>query len=893
VDIILAIALVVALFAGSMAVWRGSFRAKPEEPPTLASLLEREVDAELAAHTQTFRRPHFMQTMVYFVASAIILVSFIVSFLSNGLTLLSLLLGVAEVLLILTHGTPLLINITRTLTISPEGVESRDVFGRRSIDWWEVQHLLVADDLSRFRAEGVRSKFTADTSAFAADTRITIYRTLRAHLAGRQLELETWPQGARLLRFVKANGLSLGIFAAVMIATALAGSQLLPEGNVLGLRCAYASGYLREKYDLPDRNGCVVMRVNQGTGAHRAGLREGDLIVGVEGVPITSGPQFTTYWESLEKRTQKFTVIRPGETDEVELKVTLGGHGRLPDYDPEDPYFFYLRARGAEDSSQAILDFTTAIELDPEFDLAYVYRGALYTEANVPDMAIADFNKALELDPTLTEAYRERAWYDVFTLDYEAAADDSESAIELDRCEGGFETYNYDCHMNHLTLALAYGERGDSDSLRRGVEEAERAAAFYPERPRSYYLAAYYLASLEEFGRAQDYAATYLTNAEEFGEPGNLIDWAQRLLSGNAVPDSDGGPAAAEELQPSALFIDCCLGDGAEPVGEPVFTHVTFAAEREVDAPQGVLYLTPDRSHVWAYFEFDNAANVQNVYWEWRQNSLSRSSGFEPWLPGFNKGRAWIRLENYYPNEMTENSLLLRFDDGEDLVTNFYLRDDPYVGAVAFSADAQGEQPLLFYAGEQPQVYFRFEYIGPELEHGLAYFVEKDGAQLAAGTVPVAGSGTQIVPIMLPPTVTPGIIDVRLYLDAKLMRSGALALTTPEIAASPPFDSFKIGLEPDGNGGLLKVTRDLSRNTPEFYYFVGPFHMEPSSTLSVRWLINGVPLGGGPETVSGSQNGNTILNFVPGHDGFLAAGEYSVVVSLDTQPVYADVVVVR
>jgi hypothetical protein len=441
-------------------------------------------------------------------------------------------------------------------------------------------------------------------------------------------------------------------------------------------------------------------------------------------------------------------------------------------------------------------------------------------------------------------------------------------------------------------LSLAYGERGDPESLLRGVEEAEKAAAFYPERPRSYYLAAYYLASLEDFGRAQEYATIYLRNAEELGEPGNLVDWAQRLLSGNVVPDEGADPASAGKLEPSALFVDCCFAGDIDPEGDPVVAIVLFADERESDAPQGVRYLTPDRNHLWAYFEFDNAANAQSIYWEWQQNSLSRSTGFEPW-PGANKGRAWIRLEKFLPDETTENTLLLRFDDEEPVTTNVYLRTDPYIGAVSFSVDQAGRQPLLIYSGDPGQLFAHFDYVGEPLEHGLEFYVEKDGAQIAAGTIDVRGSGPLAVPIALPPTVTPGVIDVRLFLDGKLVRNGALALTTPAIAASPPFDRFVIGLEPDGNGNLSKPTRDLSRNTPEFYYFIGPFHMPPASTLSIRWLINGVPLGGGPQIVSAGDNGATMLNFVPGNDGFLEPGEYEVVISLDTQPVYADVVVVR
>jgi hypothetical protein len=138
----------------------------------------------------------------------------------------------------------------------------------------------------------------------------------------------------------------------------------------------------------------------------------------------------------------------------------------------------------------------------------------------------------------------------------------------------------------------------------------------------------------------------------------------------------------------------------------------------------------------------------------------------------------------------------------------------------------------------------------------------------------------------------PGVIDVRISLSVagKLVRKGALAITTREIASAPPFETFLIGLELDGKGGLLKITRDLSRNTPEFYYYLGPLRLEPASTLSILWYINGVPFG--PEMVPASSGWDAILNIVPGNNG-LEPGEYQVLISLDSQPVYAAVVVVR
>jgi tetratricopeptide (TPR) repeat protein len=60
--------------------------------------------------------------------------------------------------------------------------------------------------------------------------------------------------------------------------------------------------------------------------------------------------------------------------------------------------------------AHAITDFDRAIELDPQYHVAYYYRGLAYCNQGDYDRAIADFDKAVELDPQDAEAYAERGF---------------------------------------------------------------------------------------------------------------------------------------------------------------------------------------------------------------------------------------------------------------------------------------------------------------------------------------------------------------------------------------------------------------------------------------------------------------------------------------------------
>ena len=67
------------------------------------------------------------------------------------------------------------------------------------------------------------------------------------------------------------------------------------------------------------------------------------------------------------------------------------------------------------DRVQAIIDFTSAIELDPEYITAYIARGYTYYEKGELDQAIADYTEVIRRSPEHAHAYdlRGRAYTDL------------------------------------------------------------------------------------------------------------------------------------------------------------------------------------------------------------------------------------------------------------------------------------------------------------------------------------------------------------------------------------------------------------------------------------------------------------------------------------------------
>jgi len=102
-----------------------------------------------------------------------------------------------------------------------------------------------------------------------------------------------------------------------------AGQSIVTHGAFIGVEITSMTPALQQQYKFKVSEGAVVMSVIAGTGAAKAGVKQGDVIVGVNGQRITSSQDITSVLSSL----------RPGDTITLQLvrgtkhfslKVTLG-----------------------------------------------------------------------------------------------------------------------------------------------------------------------------------------------------------------------------------------------------------------------------------------------------------------------------------------------------------------------------------------------------------------------------------------------------------------------------------------------------------------------------------------------------------------------------------------
>jgi S1-C subfamily serine protease len=92
---------------------------------------------------------------------------------------------------------------------------------------------------------------------------------------------------------VSRSGSNEGVGFAVAVRQAIVSSdQLIEQGFVryplLGISGSDINAQVAEAFGLPNRRGAVVESVEQGSGADRGGLRVGDVIVAVDGLPLRS-----------------------------------------------------------------------------------------------------------------------------------------------------------------------------------------------------------------------------------------------------------------------------------------------------------------------------------------------------------------------------------------------------------------------------------------------------------------------------------------------------------------------------------------------------------------------------------------------------------------------------
>lgn len=191
-------------------------------------------------------------------------------------------------------------------------------------------------------------------------------------------------------------------------------------------------------------------------------------------------------------------------------------------------------------SSQAISEFTKAIEIDPEFARAYYNRGRFYYGSGQYSKAISDFNRTIELNPEYADAYFRRGGAYYLLGEYDQALSDYSKAIELN-------PKNAMAYVNRVSI---YRKLGRYDQA---VADLNKAIELNPDHnlELDYYI--YNYRGLSYFGLGQyEQAVSDYTKAIEL-DPKNAEAYYNRGISHRALrqyPQAISDLTKAIELDP-------------------------------------------------------------------------------------------------------------------------------------------------------------------------------------------------------------------------------------------------------------------------------------------------------------------------------------------------------
>ena len=124
------------------------------------------------------------------------------------------------------------------------------------------------------------------------------------------------------------SGGSLGIGFAIPISTAqTVMEQLIERGSVtrgwIGVEAQEISAEMAESFRLPSTSGALIANVVKGGPAERAGVRSGDVLVGIDGKPVTSPASMLNAVAALApEKAVALALRRDGK--QLELQATVG-----------------------------------------------------------------------------------------------------------------------------------------------------------------------------------------------------------------------------------------------------------------------------------------------------------------------------------------------------------------------------------------------------------------------------------------------------------------------------------------------------------------------------------------------------------------------------------------
>jgi S1-C subfamily serine protease len=108
-----------------------------------------------------------------------------------------------------------------------------------------------------------------------------------------------------------------------LLKTLKAGESIVNHGAFIGVEISSMSPELQAEYGFSVSYGAVVMSVISGTGAAKAGVKQGDIIVGINNTAVNSAQDVSSIVSALRPGDQISLKIIRG-TKHLTLKVTLG-----------------------------------------------------------------------------------------------------------------------------------------------------------------------------------------------------------------------------------------------------------------------------------------------------------------------------------------------------------------------------------------------------------------------------------------------------------------------------------------------------------------------------------------------------------------------------------------
>jgi tetratricopeptide (TPR) repeat protein len=202
-------------------------------------------------------------------------------------------------------------------------------------------------------------------------------------------------------------------------------------------------------------------------------------MIALDGTPVTSGPQFDGLFTAHTGSTFTFTIVRAHTHVTNTVRVSFGRASAIvaPKNDAIT-YFLNGKTDGANGRfSDAVADFSKAIQLAPDFDLAYIGRGAARSAIETSVETNNDFIKATELDPEQAEGLRDIVTGVPIPLTDEPGGviDTIKRAIKSDECTALAGTQNSDCGRDYALLVFADYLAGKYDD---GIATAPTAESF-------------------------------------------------------------------------------------------------------------------------------------------------------------------------------------------------------------------------------------------------------------------------------------------------------------------------------------------------------------------------------------------------------------------------------